>query len=315
MIFGGMLLKSRMKKALDLLNCGMYSKAEAEFKEILGTLEEQDKDESERAPILFYLAECYIAMGDEKLEDQNDQAALNDFEKAVELGVKFPDLYFRIGQVHLNLGESDRAEDSLLKAINLNPRYVNAHLLLADVQAQQGKLDLAVKEYEILHEQAVLCDEMLFEKGRRFVDDGDIQKGYEILRESFQERSDPVKALYTKGMRCYQNKDYSGAIQEFKKVLTDHPDYPDVYNLIGVACCGEQSYGEAESAFQKAITLNADYVEPRLNLAFLYEKMGQKEKAVGVFQDILEVDPRNVIALEVMEGWNQEGRQSLPDDA
>ncbi|OIP64327.1 MAG: hypothetical protein CO150_03940 [Nitrospirae bacterium CG_4_9_14_3_um_filter_53_35] len=302
MIFNGWFVKSRLKKALDMLNCGMYAQAESELRGILLTLTVQKKDDQKRIPVLFYLAECYMAMGDEKFENKDFRGALNDFEKGAALGVDFPDIYFRIGRVCLEMSEWDQAEEALDKALSLNPRYVKAHLLMSKVYALKERYDLSVKEYRILGEQGVPCNQELYLKGVQYAGNGEIQKGYEILKSCFEEKPDPVQALYLKGLRCYQNKNYAGAVLALKKAQENQPGYPDIFNLLGVACCGQKSYAEAEGAFQKAIKLNSRYMEPRLNLAFLYEILQDMEKAEGVFQDILSMDPGNVIALEGLEG-------------
>ncbi len=301
MILSEWLTKSRLKKALDMLNCGMYAQAEIELWGILQSLGHQEKKKNERAPILFYLAECYLATGDEKMEENNFQGALDDFEKAADLEVNFPDLYFRIGRACRLLDKFERAEDALRKAIGLNPRYVKARISLAGVYGLQDKLGPAIRELQLLHEQGVLCNEQLYLRGADYIEKGDLKRGYEALKESYQEKPDTAQALYMEGMRRYQNKDYGGAIQKLQEVLDDHPDYPDIHNLLGVTFCGQKTYPEAAAAFRKAISLNNDYIEPRLNLAFLYTTLKQKEKAVRSFREVLSMDPGNVIALKGLE--------------
>lgn len=302
MIFSDLLIKSRLKKALDMLNCGMYTQAESEFSGILVTMTVQEKDDKQRMPILFYLAECYMAMGDEKLENKDIRGALSDFEKGAALGVNFPDIYFRIGRVCSELSELDRAEEALLRALSLNPRYVKARLSLSGVYGLKERFDLAVEAYRILGQQGVACDKSLYQEGIECADRGEARKGYEILNLCFQERPDPVQALYLKGVRCCQSKDYDGAVRELNKILKDHPNYPDIHNLLGVAYSGRKTYKEAEEAFQKAIEMNGKYIEPRLNLAFLYGTLKEKDKAERVFKEILSMDPGNVIAIEGLEG-------------
>jgi len=305
MIFSGLVVKSRLRKALDLLNCGMYPQAATELEGILHTLRDPGQ-EDKRKPILFYLAECYMAMGDEKFDQREFQSALENFDSAEALGVNFPDIYFWIGQACSGLGDFRRAEEALKKAITLNPRYVKARLSLADLYGQQEKFEPAIQEYQLLYEQGTLCDGDLFQSGMRTADKGELKKGCALMKDSFQDKPDPVKAIYLKGMKCYKEKDYSGAIRQLEKVLNEHPDYPDIHNFLGVACCGDNSYDKAKEAFLKAIELNNQYVEARLNLAFLYERLKEKEKAEHELREVLSIDPGNVIALEGLENLAHE---------
>lgn len=301
MIFSRWLLKGRLKKALDLLNCGMNREATGELKSVLSSLGGREGEDERRKRIIFYLAECYMTIGDEKLEDKDFRGALSEFEAAAALEVKFPDLYFRIGKACMALDEFDKAEQALNRAIDWNPLYVNACLLRAALFTRQKKPDLAVEEYKRLHAQGVLCDDALYRQGIQALENGDQADGVALLKESFREKPDPVQGLYAKGMKCYKNKDYTRAIQEFKQALEQHPDYPDIHNILGVAYCSDGSYEEAESAFRKAMELNDRYLEPRLNLAFLYDRMQQKEEARALFQEVLLIEPRNVIALDALE--------------
>jgi len=283
----------------------MYTQAEIELRGILHSLGDRKEEESERAPILFYLAECYMATGDEKMGDGDFHSALDDFEKAADLGVNFPDLYFRIGRACRSLDKLEKAEDALRKAIALNPRYVKAHILLAELYGLQDKFGPAIRELQLLQEQEVLCNEQLYLRGTDYIEKGDLKRGYEALKESFQEKPDAAQALYMEGMRRYQKKDYAGAVQKLQEVLNDHPDYPDIHNLLGVTFCGQKSYPEAKEAFRKAISLNNDYIEPRLNLAFLYTKLKDKEKAARLFREVLSMDPGNVIGLEGLKNMGK----------
>lgn len=298
MIFSGWLLHSRLKKALDQLNCGMYEAASEGLRSILY---EPGKEKNEDREILFYLAECLMAMGDEKSEKGDCAGALRDFEEAVTLQVEFPDLYFRIGKCCLDLGIEERAEKNFQKALALNEQYRNARLALAEVYGRKQKFDLAFLEYECIHEQGMDVDEEAFAEARRMADSGDFEKGAALLREMLRERPDRVNVLFQQGKRRFQERDYKGAIAFFRELLSGHAGFPDVYNLLGVAYCGEGSYEDAEKVFRQAVELNPAYMDPRLNLAFLYEKMDKKEKAIEVFEGILAVDSGNVIAVEGLQ--------------
>jgi len=295
MIFSGWLLQSRLKKVLDQLNCGMYETASVELRSILKKSRQENREERE---ILFYLAECLMAMGDEKLEKGDCAGALRDFEEAVALQVEFPDLYFRIGKCCLTLGIEERAEKNFQKALSMNEQYLNARLALAEVYIREQKFDLAFREYERIHEQGMDVDEESFAEARGIADSGDFQKGVALLREMFQEKPDRVKVLFQQGKRRFQEHDYAGAIASFRELLSGHAGFPDVYNLMGVAYCGDGAFEDGEKAFLQAIELNPAYMDPRLNLAFLYEKMDNEEKAIEVFEGILAVDSGNVIAKE-----------------
>jgi tetratricopeptide (TPR) repeat protein len=86
---------------------------------------------------------------------------LNDFDgavaalnQAIELGSSFADLYYHLANVHLYRQELDAAIHGYLKALEINPRYADAHLKLAvtciSYIVQAGNLLDAGKMQELL---------------------------------------------------------------------------------------------------------------------------------------------------------------------
>lgn len=231
MILSGLLMQSRLKKALDMINCGMYPQAATELSGMLHTLGEKSRKKEKYRPILFYLAECYITMGDEKVENKDLEGALEDFEKAAALKVPFPDLFFRIGSAYRVLENSEKAETALKHAIQLNGRYVKARLLLADLYGSLNQTDQAIHEYQLLYDQDVMHDEERYMMGMRFIDEGDMTKACEALKESFQEKPDRVHVHFVKAKKLFNQKEYAGAIDELNQAMAENRDYPDMYNF------------------------------------------------------------------------------------
>lgn len=113
------------------------------------------------------------------------QGEIEEYERAIELGLKKFDLFYNLGmvyaeyrmdydkaleafkqaegmgpendEIHYALGlaywfkeaESDAVVE-LLKTINLNPRHLEAHSLLGEIYFQRGQYDFAKAEWEIM---------------------------------------------------------------------------------------------------------------------------------------------------------------------
>ena len=240
-------------------------------------------------------------MGDEKVENKDLEGALEDFEKAAALKVPFPDLFFRIGSAYRVLENSEKAETALKHAIQLNGRYVKARLLLADLYGSLNQTDQAIHEYQLLYDQDVMHDEERYMMGMRFIDEGDMTKACEALKESFQEKPDRVHVHFVKAKKLFNQKEYAGAIDELNQAMAENRDYPDMYNFLGIAYFRKESYDDAEKAFRKSMELNRNYLDPKLNLAFLFETINQKENAREMFQEVLSIEPGNVIAHDALK--------------
>ena len=113
------------------------------------------------------------------------QREIDEYEKAIELGLKRYDLFYNLGMVYAEYrmdydkaleafkqaegmnsendeihyalalaywfkeAESDAVVE-LLKTINLNPRHLEAHSLLGEIYFQRGQYDFAKAEWEIM---------------------------------------------------------------------------------------------------------------------------------------------------------------------
>jgi TolB-like protein/class 3 adenylate cyclase/Tfp pilus assembly protein PilF len=75
--------------------------------------------------------------------------ALTAAERAIELDDQDANSYFTIGRVHLARCEYDRAIDALQYAVELNPCLAVTYCGLGDSLAYEGRLDEAIKQFEI----------------------------------------------------------------------------------------------------------------------------------------------------------------------
>lgn len=134
-----------------------------------------------------------------------------------------------------------------------------------------------------------------------------------------------VLTYFNSGVHFYNQKEFSKAIQAYKKVIELDRTYVEAYNNLGIvyqmigdverACeayrksteinpryvKGYNNLGilflfagrdeEALPAFEKALALNANNIESHINLGILFKKKGEREKAIESYQKALTIDP------------------------
>ncbi len=61
--------------------------------------------------------------------------------------------YYWSGKIHMRLGKTEEALGNFKFAVHLNPGHIDAHLNLAELYKQTGKIDLAIKAYETILEK------------------------------------------------------------------------------------------------------------------------------------------------------------------
>ncbi len=76
-------------------------------------------------------AEAHLLMGTAKLEAMDFNAAVVDFEKAVELNPKLPDAWAYLARAHMETGDMAAARVAFQKELEQNPNHFESNLNLA----------------------------------------------------------------------------------------------------------------------------------------------------------------------------------------
>ena len=82
------------------------------------------------------------------------------------------------------------------------------------------------------------------------------------------------------GYEAQQRGDKGGALALYQKAAALDPTYPTPYNDVGVLLEEQGRVEEAERSYLQALALEPNCLEAHANLAMLYERTAQKEKAI-----------------------------------
>jgi len=146
----------------------------------------------------------------------------------------------------LGLGGTERA---LKLAISLNPLLFEARLTLAD----------------------------LYFGNRRFKEEERVLKRLLAINPTHEE------ALMKLGRIYMVTNDVPKVLATYKRVVDLNPANADAYYNLGIVYFGTGDLQDAEKLFQRAVELN-DHPEAHLYLGFLYEKLGEREKAIAEYR-------------------------------
>src|SRR5438105_8849216 len=99
------------------------------------TVTESDETEARRrARIRMELAMGYFEQGQAKV-------ALDEIKQVIAIDPAFPDAYNLRGLIYMRLNDFPQAEDSLRRAVALNPKDPNVQHNYGWLQCQQGRYD------------------------------------------------------------------------------------------------------------------------------------------------------------------------------
>jgi len=122
----------------------------------------------------------------------------------------------------LGKGEGAQAKQSLIEAVELNPRLLGARLILARIYLRQGEILLAREQTE----------------------------------EALKQYPEDLKALSLQGALKIQEKDLQGAEAVYKRVVELAPDYVPGHVQLGLLYNLSKRQEDALRSFKKAIELD-----------------------------------------------------------
>ncbi len=179
----------------------------------------------------------------------------------------------------------------------ISPSEAALHNILGNNYYKQGKLDLAVMEWNKatgLDPYNALTHNNL----------GTALDGMGRLRDAITEYGKAVDlnpnnfvAHYNLGSAHYRNGEIEESIEEYRTVTVLNPKFAPAYYNLGN---GYFRLGKLDSAieeWQKALILNPQFAEVLYNLGNAYYRKGRKEEAKDYWNKALELDPQFAIAL------------------
>ncbi len=206
-------------------------------------------------------AELYLRMGSSQFESGNYPAAMSDLLKAEELDPNNPAVQNNLGLVFFMRQRYDLAEEHIRRALRINNKYSEARNNLARVLIEEGKPQEAVRELR------VVLDDLTYPA---------VDKAYVNL-----------------GLAQFNLKNYTEAKNSFLQAINVSRDNCIANDYYGRSFFELKDYNSAAPALDTAIGFcqRALFDEPHYYSALAYYRLGNKEKAMARFAEIVKLYP------------------------
>lgn len=111
------------------------------------------------------------------------------------------------------------------------------------------------------------------------------------LRERIQFNSTLLAAELKRVKQLQSNGDENGASDQVNRYLAGHPRDPNGWLLYGISLINKNKPDDAAKIFNTLIKLYPEAPEPYNNLAAIYARQGDNEKAIELLQQAFETHP------------------------
>jgi tetratricopeptide (TPR) repeat protein len=260
--------RAHLNKGIIFLRKNEYAKAEEEFRHELEIKPDEDKAYNN-------LSAIYRLQG---LYDQAIEAA----KKAIELKSYYSDAYMNLALAYQDKRDYEKTKDVLRMEMKNIPLFFEANLLLGEILQEEGKLDSAMLEYQIILDQSSAQKDVIYDLETLF------SKGDPYNLENLGIRA---KAHFNLGTIYVQQGRIDLAEFHLKEAIYLKPDFAEAFANLGILYDNTGRSYQAITHLEKAVSLDPQNAIYHYNLGLAYAKVNRLEEAKEEFQQSLKTEP------------------------
>lgn len=228
-----------------------------------------------------------------------DTSAKSRYEKAKELRLQglFPEAgyefaqalsepslrrssYEQLADIMNVLGNNQKCNEYLQKAITLDPNNAILRLKSARILDKLGQNDAAAKEYNYALANGGDDPEILYSLER-------------IYRQKLAESPNDAATITNLGAILQKQNKFDEALQFYSQASQLDPTNVTTRLNVGTLYQQKKSYDSAIAAYESILLLYPNHLEANLYKAQCLEAMGQNTQALEIFNKVISIDPNN----------------------
>jgi len=237
--------------------------------------------------------QTYLPGGELKEALAGSVPAEDSLKKALELNPKNDNAYVELGWSYRDQGKFSQAEDSFTKAIELNPKNDNAYVGLERLYRDQGKYSQAEDLFKKLIELNPKNDNAYVELERLYRDQGKYSQAEDSFKKAIELNPKNDNAYVELGWSYHDQGKLPQAEDSFTKAIELNPKNDNAYVELGLIYRDQGQLPQAEDFFKKAIELNPKNYNAYIELGLMYQTQGKYSQAEGLFKKLIELNPKN----------------------
>lgn len=273
--------------------------------------------------LIHLLAESYVRKGDVSL-------AADTFKRATEIDLDDLDARLKLARFQLAAGQIDLALKQVEIVLAKQPDDLTALIIKSEALMQQHNMPGVIKVVKTMKEAAPDDAEGWFRMGRIYK----LQKNNELAQQEFitaLEKAPDSESLLAELVDLeIEMGEFSAVEQRLENILQEQPEHPSADKFLGMVYMADKDYENAEKAFQlhlgkspedvpvylqaaracynlgrrddaaayyrQGLLHDGANVELKSGLAGVYERQGEFDGAIKLYNDILAVNPDNAVA-------------------
>lgn len=237
------------------------------------------------------IARAAEAAGDLDLAERALVHATREFEWA--------DLDCRLGALLARRGRRAEARAALDRALARNPRFRQAAVERALLDARDGRIGEAVAALRTLAASGPLAEPTAFQRGLDQLGRAAFDDAAPLLRRALRGGDTWLDGQLARYQERMAAGDTAGACALLRDAAVERPDYPDLLLLLGGHERLSGALDDAVETLTRALELNPDFHAARVEAARAFEVLGDTPLALRQLELVLDHEPGHEAAGEL----------------
>ena len=225
------------------------------------------------------------------------ELALNQFQKALDLNPGFIRARILVSMTLLKQKRIDDAITEIQKVLRSDKDNAFAHNVLGSAYLAKGQYDEGMTELKKATELDPGLVDAYTKRGLFHLSKGETSQGEADLEKAVEVRPEVLNNRLMLVTLYLRQKNYSAAIETLQAGMDGSPSDALLYNYLAATYISQQKPELALKALLKAKEINPDYFTPYFNIASYYVSKAEYSKAILEYKSVLKRDPKNIKAL------------------
>ena len=226
-------------------------------------------------------------------ELHDHEAALKDFNKAVEINPKYMVAIANRGVTRGSLGQKEEAIADLQRALAINPNSPNPDFILriADLRYVLNDFTGSIADYNRLQAMDRLYPRIYSKRAGSEAMLGQAEEAIRDADKAVQIDPKDEEAYNSRGLANRLLGKLDDAVNDFGLAIYIKDDYSRPYNNRGAVYLAKGQPERAIEDFSKAIELDSHYADPYSNRGVAEQKLDRNEAALKDLDTALRLNP------------------------
>jgi tetratricopeptide (TPR) repeat protein len=239
--------------------------------------------------------ELFFIQGNVAYKKGNFEEAIKFYSEAIEKMPKFADAYNNRGRVKLELDNLEGAIQDFEKAVSIDDKFYMAKFNLAEAYSNTDMLDESLTLLKQISNQYKDSSFYFITLSNVFIQKNNFSEANSNLAVALKLNPKNDRGYTNLGYIQYSDKKYDAAKQNFEKAISINPKQHFAINNLSLIYAEKEEYIKALEIVDKALEINKNEIYQN-NKAYYLLNLGKLEEGKNLLDIILEKNQKSAWA-------------------